>query len=152
MNIKQLHGIHSAAYLLLEKNGKFLMMRRYNTGFYDGLYCFAVGKVDGGEACSASVIREAAEELGILIKSEDVECVHITHRLNALPGYTHQEWFDVFFKARAWQGEIINKEPHKCDDISWFDLDALPENIIPYLKKAIEHIRKGRFYSEHGWK
>jgi hypothetical protein len=42
-------------------------------------------------------------------------------------------------------------EPHKCDDLRWFELNKLPENIIPYVKQAIDNIRNKKFYSEYGW-
>ena len=43
-------------------------------------------------------------------------------------------------------------EPHKCDDLSWFDLNDLPENVIPYIKQAIQNILNKEIYSEFGWK
>ena len=43
-------------------------------------------------------------------------------------------------------------EPEKCDDLSWFDLDNLPGNIIPYIRKVIDRIQESVFYSEDGWK
>lgn len=51
---------------------------------------------------------------------------------------------------------MINKVSHKAaylilDDLSWFDLDALPKNTIPYIKQAIEAIKHNNFYSEFGW-
>jgi len=42
-------------------------------------------------------------------------------------------------------------EEHKCDDLSWFDLADLPENIILEVKLALEHINDKEFYSELGW-
>ncbi len=56
-----------------------------------------------------------------------------------------------FFEAKKWEGEPMNKEPEKCDDLKWFPLDDLPQNIIPYIKNAIQHYRKKVNYSEFGW-
>ena len=39
-------------------------------------------------------------------------------------------------------------ETGKCDDLSWFDLDDLPKNIVPYIKQSIESILSGNFYDE----
>lgn len=58
---------------------------------------------------------------------------------------------DVFFSVKKWTGEFVNMEPDKCEDLSWFDLDKLPANVIPYVGKVIEHIGKKVFYSEDGW-
>ena len=61
----------------------------------------------------------------------------------------NDERIDTFFIAEKWDGEIVNKEPHKCDDLSWFDLDNIPENVIPYIKQAINGIKNKTYYSEH---
>jgi len=45
----------------------------------------------------------------------------------------------------------VNKECHKCDDLSWFDLDDLPENILPYLNQVLNGIKNKVFYSEYDW-
>ena len=48
-------------------------------------------------------------------------------------------------------GEVKNMEPNKCSDLSWFDLDNLPNNMIPYIRKVIENIQNEIFYDEFGW-
>jgi len=53
--------------------------------------------------------------------------------------------------TNTYAGEIKNCEPHKCDDLDWFDLDNLPENVVDYVKVAIEHYKNNTFYSEFGW-
>lgn len=137
---------YKASYLILIKADKILLLRRFNTGYEDGNYSFIAGKVEPNESFTQCVIREAKEEAGILIKPEDVSVVHVMHRENP-----ETQWVDVFFQTKKWVGEIINREPHKCDDLSWFDLDALPKNTIPYIKQAIEAIRANTIYSEYGW-
>jgi len=146
------HGCHPAVYLILEKDGKFLMMRRANTGHSDGLYCVPAGHVEAGESMMAEIIREAAEEVGVFIQPEDLTFVHMQYRFsNRSVRATYHERIDVYFRTSKWNGLVENKEPHKCDDLQWFDFDKIPENTDPSCKVALKHIDKGSFYSEHGW-
>ena len=39
-------------------------------------------------------------------------------------------------------------ELDKCNDLSWFDINNLPENMVPYIKQAIECITNNIIYSE----
>ena len=135
-----------ASYLLLEKAGKLLMIRRFNTGFSDGMYSLVAGHLDGNETFIQAMVREAKEEAGLSIRPGDLSVVHVMHR--KMPA---EERVDVFLKARKWEGEPRNTEPHKCDHMAWFPLDSLPANTIPYIRQAVEAVAKGVFYSEHGW-
>ena len=135
-----------ASYLTLFKNNKILLLRRFNTAFEDGNYSMVSGHVDPGETFTKCIIREAEEEAGILLKPEDLKVAHVMHRKSV-----HNERIDVFFIAEKWDGEILNKEPDKCDDLSWFELDNIPENVIPYIKQAIDGIKNKIYYSEYGW-
>lgn len=148
MKKKSHHNI-PASYLTLLKDNQILLLRRANTGYEDGKYSMVAGHVDPGEHFTNCIIREAEEEAGIKLKTEDLKVVHVMHRDSGMQ--ENNERVDVFFIAQKWEGEIINREPHKCDDLSWFDLDEIPENVIPYIKQAIDCIREGEFYSEHGW-
>ncbi len=146
---KERHKIIPASYLVLIKDNKILLQRRFNTGYEDGKYSMIAGHVDKGETYTKCVIREVKEEAGILLKPEDLKVIHIMHRNSGTK--ENNERVDVFFIAEKWDGEIKNKEPYKCDDLSWFDLNNLPENVIPYIKQAIGCIKNKIFYSEHGW-
>ena len=134
------------------KNNQILLLRRFNTGYEDGKYSFVAGHVESGENFTQALIREINEEAGIILQREDVRVVHIMQRDSSTVEFANNERIDTFFTAEKWTGEIENKEPHKCDDLSWFDLDNLPDNIIPYIKEAIKHIKNKVFYSEFGWK
>lgn len=138
------------ANLLLIKDNKILLLRRFNTGYEDGKYCLVSGHIEDGESFSQGIIREAQEEAGITVKSEDLRAVHVQHRDSG--SKVNNQRIALFFEAKHWSGEIKNNEPHKCDDISWFDLDNLPENIVPSVKDAIDAILSQKIYSEHGWK
>lgn len=137
----------AASYLLLIKNEKILLLRRHNTGYEDGKYSLPAGHVDAGETFTQCIIREACEEIDIVLAAKDLKVTHVMHR-NA--GFENDR-IDLFFVAEKWSGEVANKEPHKCDDLSWHGLNNLPENVIPYVKQAIECSRDNIFYSEHGW-
>jgi 8-oxo-dGTP pyrophosphatase MutT (NUDIX family) len=135
----------SAVHLFLIQDGKVLLSRRCNTGYEDGNYSVPAGHLDGGEEVKAAAIREAAEEIGILLMPEDLEVVGVMHRRS------DDERIDFFLTARNWSGEIVNREPEKCDDLSWFDFDQLPSNIVPYVARALENARDGRWFDSFGW-
>ncbi len=144
----QRHKIIPASYLVLIKDNKVLLQRRFNTGFEDGMYSFVAGHVDPNETFSIAIIRESKEEVGITLNPKDLNVVHVLHRKSTQGG---EERIDIFFSANNWEGEITNMEPHKCDDLSWFDLDSLPENIISYIKEVLKNILKNKIYNEFGW-
>lgn len=75
-----------------------------------------------------------------------MELVHVMHRKAS-----KDERIDFFMTSELYTGEITNCEPHKCDDLTWFDLDTLPDNIVDYVKVAIENYKKGIKYSEFGY-
>jgi 8-oxo-dGTP diphosphatase len=56
-----------------------------------------------------------------------------------------------FFTAERWRGEPRNMEPHKADDFGWFPLEHLPDNMVPYVRRAIHSWRSGQCYGESGW-
>lgn len=147
--VKKRHQNVPASYLTLFKDNKVLLLRRFNTGYEDGNYSMVAGHVDPGETFTQCIIREAKEEAGIDLKPENLEFVHVMHRDSHSDEYN--ERIDTFFVAKKWNGEIVNKEAHKCDDLSWFDLDNIPENTIPHIKQALSKIKNKEFYSEFGW-
>lgn len=146
---KERHKIIPASYLALIKDNKILLLRRFNTGYEDGKYSMVAGHVDEGETFTQCIIREAEEEAGVILKPENLKVAHVMCRNSGLA--EDNERVDIFFVAGKWDGEIENKEPQKCDDLSWFDLNNVPSNAIPYIKQAIDCIKNGVFYSEEGY-
>jgi len=146
---KERHKITPASYLILTKDNKVLLLHRFNTGYEDGKYSMIAGHVDKGETFTECIVREAKEEAGIIIKPENLKVSHVMHR-DSRHGEDNER-IDVFFTVKNWDGEIENKEPNKCDDLSWFPLNNLPANTIDYVRFAIENYQNGTYYSEFGW-
>lgn len=146
---KERHKIVPAAYLFLTRENKILLSRRFNTGYEDGNYSMVAGHVECGESFIQCIIREAFEETGIILNPKDVKVIHVMQRITNEE--QNNERVDVFLSAENWEGEIENKESKKCDDLSWFDLDNIPENTITFVKSAIENINNKILYSEFGW-
>jgi len=140
---KERFKIIPSVYLVLIKDNKILLSRRYNTGYFDGNYSFPAGHLDGNETLKQAMVREAKEEIDIVLDPVDLELVHTMNR--RIP---NNERVDFFFTTRKWQGEPKIMEPEKCDDLRWFKLDNLPSNIIPYIKQAINSFLKNIIYSE----
>lgn len=136
-----------AAYLVLRQDNKVLLLRRANTGYQDGKYGLVAGHLDGDELGTVAMAREAKEEAGIDVDPKKLQFAHVAHRLSR--NQVGQERIDLFYELREWQGQIINAEPEKCDDLSWFDIDNLPENMLPFVKQVLTNIANGVSYSEY---
>lgn len=135
----------SAVHLFLVRNGKVLLLRRFNTGYEDGKYSVIAGHLEGDEEIKTAAIREAQEEVGIEISPLDLQVVGVMHRKST------DERIDFFLAATSWSGEIRNREPHRCDQLVWFDLDTLPENVVPYVGRALDNYRRGNWFDSFGW-
>jgi 8-oxo-dGTP diphosphatase len=136
----------SAVHLFLIRNRKILLARRFHTGYEDGNYGVVAGHLDGDEEIKAAMIREAREEAGIELIVEDLQVVGVMHRKS------HGERLDFFLVAERWSGKIHNCEPHKYDELLWIDLDNLPENMIPYVRRALENYQANQWFDSFGWK
>ena len=132
-------------HMLFLREKRILLIRRYQTGYMDGHYSVPAGHLDGGEALRMAAVRESREEVGVRIDPADIRFAGVFHRLDG------DERVDFFVQVRAWSGEPFNAEPEKCDDIRWVDVDTLPENIIPYVRRGIENFRAGVVFEEVGW-
>ena len=62
-----------AVHLLLVKDDRILLLKRYNTGYEDGNYSVVAGHSDGGEDLKTAMIREGREEAGIEVSHANLE-------------------------------------------------------------------------------
>src|ERR1041385_198598 len=132
-------------HLFFFRENQILLIRRFNTGFRDGEYSVPAGHLDGGETVIDAARREGHEEGGVQIEAEDLTFSTVMHRLE------DEERVDFFLHVHQWTGEPFNAEPDKCDDLCWVNIDHLPENTIPYIRRALHnHLNEIRF-DEFGW-
>lgn len=106
---KERFTLRAATYLLLIRDRKVLLLRRFNTGWADGSYTLPAGHVDGNETIKQAMMREASEEIDIHIEEEDLTVVHTLHIK------TDAEYIAFFLLASQWKGEPKNNEPNKAD-------------------------------------
>ena len=127
-----------ASYLVLIKDNKVILLQRANTGCHDGEYSVVAGHVEKDETFTDAILREAKEEAGITIDRNKIKVVHIQHRKSDKDGVGRVH---TYFVATEWEGDIKNMESQKCSDLSWFEIDKLPQNMVDCVKFSIENIR-----------
>ena len=143
--MKERHKAVPAVYMILRKGNEILLSRRLNTGYYDGWYSTIAGHVEEGELPVDTLIREAREEIGISFNKNDAKLIHTMYRTR---DNETGDRADYFFLVERWEGQIENKESHKCDDLKWFPLDDLPKNLTHHEAIAINGYIGGVNYSE----
>ena len=131
-----------ATNLVMIKDNKILLQLRQNTGYMDGMYDAACsGHLEKGESIAAATVREAKEEIDITINEFDLELVQVIHSYK-------EDYLNTFFTVKSYIGEPKIMEPSKCSDLSWFDIDNLPENIIYRIKNVIKNIKNKLLYDD----
>ena len=130
--------------LLLERRNsttgktEILMML---ANYLDNQYDLPGGHLEPREDLYDAMIRESKEEIGITIKRENMQIVHIYH-------YFSKDVLKFVFKVTNYSGEIKNLEPEKCKEIRWIDINNLPENTIKGIKNEIINIYNDVYYSK----
>ena len=129
--------------LLKRKNSdgkiEILLALRKNTGYNDGEYELPGGHVDSGEDLIDAMIREAKEELNMILHRENLKIEHILHHYKG-------NRMKFVISSEKYDGELKIGEPDKCEKLEWFCLDELPENMDKKARKVLTEIEKGIFY------
>ncbi|SHM88429.1 ADP-ribose pyrophosphatase YjhB, NUDIX family [Cryptosporangium aurantiacum] len=134
-----------AAYVLLRRgdDDRVLMQLRQNTGFLDGHWAIgAAGHVEAGESVLDAACREAAEELGVQVRPDDLVPLCVMHRTRNTRAAV-DERVDFFFECRRWDGEPDRREPDRAAELRWVALDALPDPVVPHERHVLERWRDG---------
>jgi 8-oxo-dGTP diphosphatase len=133
--------------LLIRDDQVLLSQRRDPNPEFDGLWHAPSGKLDAGESVLDAAVREASEEVGVLIDPADLDHVHTIH----VNGSGPEPRLGLFFATGHWIGEPTNREPHKCRAVRWFPFASLPERIIDYPATGLDAYRTGARFSIRGW-
>lgn len=129
------------AYMLLERDGTVLMLRRAADASYAaGLLCPPSGHVEAGETAIDAAIRETAEETGIRLGPDQVRCATVVHHRGP-GGQPRIGWF--FAAGPGWRGEPANREPAKHDGLAWVDPAAPPCDLVAYTWAGLRAWRSG---------
>ena len=134
----------SSIYIII-KNEKeqVLLQRRQGTKLWPGFLALPAGHIDEGENTYEALVREAKEELNILISLDDIIDTFVVNRKNkSLPSY-----YDVYFEINKFDGEIIINEPEKCRELIWADINNLPTDMITFEKEATNNNLNGVKFS-----
>ncbi len=134
----------SAIYIIIKNpEGKILLQRRQGTKLWPGFLAVPAGHVDEGEDAYEALIREAKEELNIVVGREDVLDTYVVCRKNK----SLKSYYDVYFELKSYKGKVSINEPEKCSELVWADIDNLPDDMVDFEKEAILLNKKGIKFS-----
>lgn len=129
---KDFIGVGCGAVIVNDKDEVLLLKRGAGARNGQRLWARPGGLVEFGETAEVAVMREVKEETGLEI--EIVERLQFSELVEE--GSTH--WISLGFLARVVSGVAKNLEPDRHDEIKWFPLSNLPENLAKYTRTAIE--------------
>lgn len=97
-----------------------------------GCWSILGGKLDFLEKLSECAVREAREEAGVEVELVRLLCV--TDHLLPQEG---QHWIAPAYLGRVASGEAQNCEPEKTEEVRWFALRNVPQNLTMTAQNAI---------------
>jgi 8-oxo-dGTP diphosphatase len=124
---------------LIDEQGRVLMQQRRAGARHARLWEFPGGKVEAGESSEGALVREIAEELGIVVSAEDL-------RFAAMSRGESEPYVLTLYTAIRWQGEP------RCLDaqaIAWVTpseaaMLAVPPLDVPLVAALPEFLRAAR--------
>lgn len=145
-DIVQRHREPVDVHLILRRGSEVLLSRRAGDTYASGLLHMPSGHLDGDfEDVVTGLIREAEEELGILIRPENVRfALVMQHRSPG--GENRTGWF---FEVTQWFGHPRIAEPDRCSQLGWFPLNEPPVDMVAYCRAGLEAYRHGHTAALH---
>ncbi len=123
---------------IIVNNNKILLGKRKNT-FGEGTYGLPGGHLKSNETIEQCAIREIQEETGLIVLEEDLKVINIARTYDRI---------QIGVLVNKYDGIPKIREPHKCSDLGFFDLDKLPE-LFSGTKVNIELYKNNEFYNKN---
>ena len=115
---------------IFSKDSKILFLKQQKSR--GGKFTLPGGKVSRKEDIKKTLVREVAEETGIVIQEENLELV-VTQRIKR-PQF---EMAIHFFYVQEWQGDPVNLENHKFSKCEWKTWPLKEQKTTSPVRKAI---------------
>ena len=124
----------SAVHMIIIKENKILVQKRKGTKLWCDYYALPAGHIDKGENQYEALVREAKEELGIIINPEDILNSYVVLRRNnfEIDGKKSEPYIDYYFEVENYDGIPSIMERDKCSELIWVDMNLLPNPFINY--------------------
>ena len=124
----------SAVHMIITKDNKILVQKRKGSKLWPGFYALPAGHIDKGENQYDALVREAKEELNIVLDPKDIIKEYSVLRRNHfdIDGEMQDPYIDFYFEINNYVGEPIINEVDKCDELIWVDVNNLPYPFINY--------------------
>ncbi|HEX3568174.1 MAG TPA: NUDIX domain-containing protein [Candidatus Saccharimonadales bacterium] len=135
--------IYIGCELIVRKDDQILLGLRKNH-FGAGTWGLPGGHLEFSERLVDTACREAKEEIGLDIQPSDLHLISVVDGVPTSSGQQHH--VHVTFELREPAQEPRNTEPEFCEELRYFPLDALPENILPTHQPIIENYVANRLY------
>ncbi len=116
---------------VITKNDKVLLLLRKKAP-EAGCWTIAGGKVEFGEKIEDAILREVKEEVGV--SGNIIALLGITNHILAAE---KMHYVSPRFLIEI-DGEPQNVEPDSHDDMQWFSINDLPDNLTITAQEAIE--------------
>jgi 8-oxo-dGTP diphosphatase len=131
-------------HVLLVRDDQLLLTRRRDVDpAFDGLWHPFPPASSRQENPSSTPRPARSKKRSVSWSSPPIRHGHTLH----VNGSGSEPRLGLFFETRHWLGEPGNREPDKCSAVRWFDLDALPDELIPYPASGINAYRTGLPFS-----
>ncbi len=118
-----------AAAVLVEQNGRVLLVRRVNEPFR-GLWTLPAGFVNAGEDPADAAVRECLEETGLTVR--------VIRVLDVIAGREHPRGADfvIVYAAEIESGLLTASDD--ADDAGWFERSALPPLAFEATRRILQ--------------
>jgi 8-oxo-dGTP diphosphatase len=115
------------AVVVEDDRGRVLLLKRGRSRTWPGHWCLPGGRLEPGETLAECCARELSEETGLVAARLAFDAV------TEVPGPPHL--VGVVFRATGVVGLPANREPDRHDDVGWFSRDAMPDPLMPGLRR-----------------
>jgi 8-oxo-dGTP diphosphatase len=124
--------------IIVDEDGRLFLARRGPAAKNEcGLWEFPGGSVEFGETLAQALTREMCEEYGI-----EVVVGPLLDVVDHILPEEGQHWVSPTFICAIRAGEPYIREPLKCAEIGWFDLDSIPEDLTQITRLNLRHYRE----------